>query len=236
MNRGKLSGIIYLENESTIGAFTEDHLNIVQLLSTQTAISLENAKLYANLEERVIARTQDLREANEKLTLLATIDSLTNSLNRRYFLERAKQEIERTLRLKRTGIVIMMDIDNFKQVNDTYGHAVGDEALRQVASICKNNLRECDLFGRMGGEEFAILAPDVSLNEGRQLAERIRLSIKQSPVEIPPESFRITVSMGITEITQVYDSIEQLLQLADKGLYQSKELGKNRVTAYAGER
>lgn len=236
VNRGKLSGIIYLENESTVGAFTEDHLNIVQLLSTQTAISLENAKLYANLEERVIARTQDLREANEKLTQLATIDSLTNSLNRRYFLERSKQEIERTLKHKRTGIVIMMDIDDFKQVNDTYGHAVGDEALRQAASISKNNLRECDLFGRMGGEEFAILAPDITLEGGLRLAERIRLSIKQTPIEIARESFHITVSIGITVITQDHNTIEQLLQLADKGLYQSKELGKNRVTAYTGER
>ena len=235
VNRGKLSGIIYLENESTIGAFTEDHLNIVQLLSTQTAISIENAKLYANLEERVIARTQDLREANEKLTQLATIDSLTNSMNRRYFLERCKQEIERTLQHQRTGIVIMMDIDDFKEVNDTYGHAVGDEALRQVASISRNNLRECDLFGRMGGEEFAILAPDITLDGGLQLAERIRLSIKQTPITMSQASFQITVSIGVTLITPAHNSIEQLLQLADKGLYLSKELGKNRVTAYTGE-
>jgi len=235
VNRGKLSGIVYLENKSTIGAFAEDHLNTVQLLTTQTAISLENAKLYANLEERVVSRTQDLREANEKLTLLATTDSLTNSLNRRYFLERSKQEVDRALRFNHSGVVIMMDIDNFKKVNDTYGHAVGDEALRQVASISKRNLREQDLFGRMGGEEFAILAPESTLNEGLQLAERIRLSIAQTAIQIPPESFQITVSIGITVITQAYDSIEQLLKLADKGLYLSKETGKNRVSAYGGE-
>jgi len=234
VNRGKLSGIVYLENESTIGAFAEDHLNTVQLLSTQTAISLENAKLYANLEERVISRTQDLRKANEKLTLLATIDSLTNSLNRRHFLEKSKQEVERALRFKRSAVVIMMDIDNFKEVNDTYGHAVGDEALRQVASISKSNLREQDLFGRLGGEEFAILAPESTLNEGIQLAERIRHSIEQTVIQVDPESFQITVSIGITVITQTDDSIEQLLQLADKGLYQSKENGKNRVSSYGG--
>jgi diguanylate cyclase (GGDEF)-like protein len=235
VNRGKLSGIVYLENGTTIGAFAEDNLNIVQLLTTQTAISLENAKLYANMEERVISRTHELKKANEKLTLLATTDSLTNLLNRRHFLERSKQEIERALRLKHSGVVIMMDIDNFKEVNDTYGHAVGDEALRQVANISKRNLRECDLFGRMGGEEFAILAPDITRNEGLQLAERIRLSIKQTPIKIPSDSFNITVSIGITVITQDYNSIEQFLQLADKGLYQSKEHGKNRVSTYGGE-
>ncbi|WP_250658691.1 diguanylate cyclase [Alkalimarinus coralli] len=233
VNRGKLSGIVYLENESTIGAFAEDHLNTVQLLSTQTAISLENAKLYASLEERVASRTQDLREANEKLTLLATTDSLTNALNRRHFLERSRQEVERALRFNRLAIVIMMDIDNFKEVNDTYGHAAGDEALRQVASISKRNLREQDLFGRMGGEEFAILAPENSLNDGIQLAERIGRSIEQTPIQIPPDSFQITVSIGITVVTQASNSIEQLLQLADKGLYLSKENGKNRVTAYS---
>jgi len=128
----------------------------------------------------------------------------------------------------------MMDIDNFKEVNDTYGHAVGDEALRQVASISKSNLREQDLFGRLGGEEFAILAPESTLNEGIQLAERIRHSIEQTVIQVPPESFQITVSIGITVITQTDDSIEQLLQLADKGLYQSKENGKNRVSSYGG--
>jgi diguanylate cyclase (GGDEF)-like protein len=235
VNRGKLSGIVYLENESTIGAFSEIHLNTVQLLSTQTAISIENAKLYANLEDRVISRTQDLREANEKLTFLATTDSLTNSLNRRHFLERSKQEVERALRFKHSGVVIMMDIDNFKKINDTYGHAVGDEALRQVASISKSNLHDQDLFGRMGGEEFAILAPESTLEEGLQLAERIRHSIHQTTIHVPPESFQITVSIGITAITQTNDSIEQLLQLADKGLYLSKETGKNRVSAYNGE-
>jgi diguanylate cyclase (GGDEF)-like protein len=235
VNRGKLIGIVYLENKSTIGAFSEENLNTVQLLTTQTAISLENAKLYANLEERVISRTQDLREANEKLTLLATTDFLTNSLNRRHFLERSKLEVERALRFNHSGVVIMMDIDNFKKVNDTYGHAVGDEALRQVASISQSNLREQDLFGRMGGEEFAILAPESTLDEGLQLAERIRRSIAQTAIQVPQESFQITVSIGITVITQAYDSIEQLLQLADKGLYLSKETGKNRVSAYGGE-
>jgi diguanylate cyclase (GGDEF)-like protein len=129
----------------------------------------------------------------------------------------------------------MMDIDNFKKVNDTYGHSVGDEALRQVALICKNTLSEHALFGRMGGEEFAILVPEITLEQGVQLAERIRLSIAQTAIQIPPESFQITVSIGITAITQTYNSIEQFLQLADKGLYQSKETGKNRVSVYGGE-
>jgi diguanylate cyclase (GGDEF)-like protein len=87
----------------------------------------------------------------------------------------------------------------------------------------------------MGGEEFAILAPESTLDEGLQLAERIRLSIAQTEIQVPPESFQITVSIGITVITQAFDSIEQLLQLADKGLYQSKETGKNRISAYSGE-
>lgn len=232
INRGKLSGIIYLENDSTIGAFTEDHLNTIQLLSTQMAISLENAKLYASLEERVIARTRDLKEANEKLTLLATTDSLTNSLNRRHFWESAIREVDRARRFKHPAIIMMMDIDDFKQVNDTYGHAAGDEALRRVASISRNSLREQDLFGRIGGEEFAVLAPESNLEEGFQLAERIRLSIAQNVIEINRESFQVTVSIGITLVTPASESIELLLQRADKALYQSKENGKNQVTTF----
>ena len=233
INRGKLSGVIYLENDSTIGAFTEENLNTVQLLSTQTATSLENAKLYANLEERVIARTRELREANEKLTLLATTDSLTDSFNRRHFFERAKQEVERSLRFSRSAVVIMMDIDDFKAINDTYGHGAGDEVIRQVASITKSNLREQDLFGRIGGEEFAIMAPESNLEDGLKLAERIRYSIEQTAVLFSNESFQVTVSVGITALVPTSTSIEQLLQLADKALYQSKHDGKNKVYSYS---
>ena len=233
--RGKLSGIIYLENDSTIGAFTENHLNTIQLMSTQMAISLENAKLYASLEERVVARTQDLEEANEKLTLLATTDSLTNSLNRRYFWESANKEVERAKRFQRPATVIMMDIDNFKQVNDTYGHAAGDQALRHVASICKNNLRGQDLFGRIGGEEFALLSPENGLQEGIQLAERIRQSVESKVIETSNGNIQVTVSIGLTAVTQNSSSIDQLLQLADEALYQSKQNGKNQVNTNTAE-
>ena len=235
INRGKLSGIIYLENDSTTGAFTEENLNTVQLLSTQTATSIENAKLYANLEERVIARTRELREANEKLTLLATTDSLTNSFNRRHFFERAKQEVDRTLRFSRSAVVVMMDIDDFKAINDTYGHGAGDEVIRQVANITKSNLREQDLFGRVGGEEFAIMAPESNLQDGLKLAERIRHSIEQTAIIFSNETFQVTVSIGITVLSPTSTSIEQLLQLADKALYQSKHSGKNKVYSYPAD-
>ena len=229
VRNGKVTGLVYLENNSTAGAFTQDHLNTVMLLASQTAISLENAALYANLEARVAIRTQELNEANTKLTLLATTDALSGAFNRRHFLEMATEEIQRAKRYSRPLIVMMIDIDFFKKVNDTYGHAAGDSAIKQVASICQNSLREQDLFGRLGGEEFAVLLPETKIEDGMLLAQRIRSTVESRVIEQDPHRFSVTLSIGVSGLSESNSTIDLLLQLADEALYTAKKTGRNRV-------
>lgn len=229
IGRGKIIGIIYLENNISRNAFSEKHLETIKLLASQTAISIENASLYATLEERVRERTSELDVANSQLTKLATTDSMTNALNRRHFLELANQEILRAKRYGRALMVMMLDIDLFKKVNDTYGHAAGDEVIVAVASACREILREQDIFGRFGGEEFAILAPETLQEEGFRLAERIRSHIESLVFPSFPDGFNITLSIGLSRPMQPTTTIDQLLHQADTALYKAKEKGRNRV-------
>ncbi|WP_416397373.1 diguanylate cyclase [Allohahella sp. A8] len=229
LSRSTILGMIYLENSLTRNAFTPEHMQTIQFLAAQTAISLENASLYSNLEARVEQRTRELNEANAKLTYIATTDSLTQAYSRHHFLELATQELHRTLRFNRPLVIMMIDIDHFKRINDTYGHAVGDKALLMVASIIRQGLRDLDIFGRLGGEEFAVLAPETTLEEGLQLAERIRALVEKTAIESPPHSFHLTISIGLSAALGPNATIVSLLQQADKGLYKAKRKSRNRV-------
>ncbi len=229
IGRGKVIGIIYLENNISSNAFSTKHLETIQLLASQTAISIENTSLYASLEERVEERTRHLNEANRQLTMLATTDSLTSALNRRHFLELASKELLRAKRYERPLVVMMLDIDLFKSVNDTYGHKVGDDVIVAVASACREILREQDIFGRFGGEEFAILVPETTQEDGFRLAERIRSQIESITFPSFPDGLNITLSIGLSGPMQPTTTIDQLLHQADTGLYKAKAKGRNRV-------
>ncbi|GAA3973861.1 diguanylate cyclase [Allohahella marinimesophila] len=229
LRRSTILGMIYLENSLASNAFTPEHMQTIQFLAAQTAISLENASLYSHLEARVAQRTRELNEANEKLTYLATTDSLTQAFSRHHFLELATQELHRTLRFNRPLVIMMIDIDHFKKINDTYGHAVGDQALLMVASIIRQGLRDLDIFGRLGGEEFAVLVPETTLEEGLQLAERLRALVEKTAIESPPHSFHVTISIGLSAALGPDATIISLLQQADKGLYKAKRNARNRT-------
>lgn len=165
----------------------------------------------------------------EKLMFMATTDELTGLYNRRYFLESAKKELKRAQRYDHHFSFMMLDIDHFKKINDTFGHAVGDLALRHLASIMNNSLREVDIKGRLGGEEFCILLPGTKLDNAVLLAERMRKKIENTPFNNYDKAITFTVSIGVTAYSSGIKNIDELLIIADDGLYEAKALGRNCV-------
>lgn len=179
---------------------------------------------------------EKIRRLNDGLRQLAITDYLTNLYNRRYFMQRGAEEFKRSMRNKQPLSLLMLDVDHFKNVNDTYGHEAGDMALQQVAAVLKFNLRETDILGRIGGEEFAVLLPDTKLDAAAMLAERICRSVESSLLSMPGQSLTIslTVSVGVAELSGVMSGIDDMLRHADSALYHAKHDGRNRVMAYNG--
>jgi diguanylate cyclase (GGDEF)-like protein len=127
----------------------------------------------------------------------------------------------------------MIDLDHFKKVNDEYGHVVGNKILAAFAAICKKNLRKADIFGRLGGEEFAIILPETDILGGRRYAERLRAIIEKSDIKIGHKTFHITVSIGVTKLLLHQDSFETALKRADDTMYKAKRKGRNQVVIAA---
>ncbi len=152
-------------------------------------------------------------------------DPLTRVFNRRKILHELEKEYERSKRFKQPLSILMIDIDHFKRVNDTYGHLVGDLVLQKVAKVIKNSIRKIDLVGRYGGEEFLVILPGTPLQGAVRVAERIRKKIEE---ENFPIVGHITVSVGAAELRE-YDDIESLIHRADEKLYEAKKSGRNRV-------
>jgi diguanylate cyclase (GGDEF)-like protein len=167
--------------------------------------------------------------ANVELKRLATTDSLTGAFNRRHFLELATKEVARMRRYRHAVSCMMIDIDHFKNVNDTYGHHVGDQAIVAAAKVARAALRTEDVFGRLGGEEFAAMLPVTALAKAEQVSQRLRLSIAaiRLPTDFAELSF--TVSIGLVEISGEGESFEQALKRADEALYEAKHRGRNQV-------
>jgi diguanylate cyclase (GGDEF)-like protein/PAS domain S-box-containing protein len=160
----------------------------------------------------------------------ARIDHLTGVNNRRHFMGQAELELSRAIRYNKPLSLYMLDIDFFKKVNDSYGHKIGDLVLIKLAEVCRQTLREVDIIGRFGGEEFVILLPETDLVEATEVAERLKESIAKS--KVPLESglpLHFTVSIGVTSLVSKDENLDVLLNLADKALYQAKEQGRNRV-------
>jgi len=180
----------------------------------------------------VITDITERKRMEHQLLQLAITDDLTQTLNRRAFFAAAEQELERTARYGGPLSVVMMDLDHFKTVNDTYGHAVGDQALRVAATAIRATLREVDMFGRLGGEEFAALLPETSLAGAAEVAERLRLAIASAAIPLGPNQppLYLTTSLGVAERQPNELSVDQVLARADSALYLSKARGRNRVT------
>lgn len=176
---------------------------------------------------------RDLSERKSKEQQLyekATIDDLTQVFNRHHTYQLASQAIEKAQRYNTTLSAIMLDIDHFKQVNDTYGHPTGDKVLTQLAKLIRDQVRKADIVGRVGGEEFFILLPEVSVEEAHAMAERIRSSVERKSWQATGVKKGISISLGVTEYNN--DNLESLIAKSDKSLYYAKENGRNRAVKY----
>jgi diguanylate cyclase (GGDEF)-like protein/PAS domain S-box-containing protein len=182
----------------------------------------------------VISNIDERRRLQADLERQARTDSLTGANNRRHFLELAEAEINRAGRYGSALSVLMIDVDFFKAVNDTHGHAAGDLVLCRLTDICRAGLRETDPIGRMGGEEFAVLLPETDLAGGVDVAERLRAKIAATSVAQPQgPPLRFTVSIGVATFKDRDGSLDGLLRAADDALYKAKRGGRNRVCAQA---
>jgi urea transport system substrate-binding protein len=171
----------------------------------------------------------ELREANERLQHLATTDSLTEVSNRRHFLQQAQDEMQRMRRHRRPAAMFMLDLDHFKALNDRHGHDAGDKVLIEASSRIRQLLRGHDLFGRMGGEEFAGLLPETDITAAFAVAQRVRESIAAIRLKIGNDTVTVTCSIGMSAVIAETDTPESALKRADAALYNAKQAGRNRV-------
>ncbi len=193
-------------------------MEIAAAMAKQVSVALDNAQLIKDLEN------------------LATTDGLTRLYNRRHFMERAESEFERSRRYQRELSVLLLDADHFKHVNDDHGHETGDRVLRVLAGACRQSLRQLDVIGRYGGEEFVVLLPETSAALAAETAERLRREIEQLRVPSPVGEIHVTVSIGVATAGPATESVAALINEADRALYEAKRGGRNRVAVAAGGR
>ncbi len=176
-------------------------------------------------------RTTERSEANASLEETARRDALTGLLNRRGFLELAQREVVRARRGKTALSIVLLDIDHFKRVNDSHGHAVGDETLRVLSGVLVASVRNQDLVGRWGGEEFVLLLPETSVAGAAMVAEKIRRSVAEQVQQTGAKPPPVTVTLGVTELGDSR-SLDEAVHRADVALYQGKAAGRNRVVEF----
>ena len=192
------------------------------------ALNIKLNEANRKLEDKVTKRTEELERSYEKLKLASQTDPLTNLLNRRTCEEKFKYEIDRYQRTKVPFSIILGDIDHFKNINDTYGHNVGDYVLVEVAKILSQTSRKTDINFRWGGEEFLILLPDTELEGGIIVGEKIREKIEAFEFEYEGEQLCVTISLGVSEYEEE-QFMEDCLKVADERLYDAKKAGRNRL-------
>ena len=179
----------------------------------------------------VLSLVYQLAEAKAALVTMSETDPLTGVGNRRLFVARARQAVTEAVLMQTPLSIVLIDLDHFKRINDTHGHAVGDNALIMVATVCRNGLRGTDVFCRWGGEEFIALLPATSIADACVLAERLRANVVSTPVEGVPHE--ITISLGVAELSNGTETPDQVIANADRRLYRAKEFGRNRVEPVA---
>jgi diguanylate cyclase (GGDEF)-like protein/PAS domain S-box-containing protein len=193
--------------------FSESDLSLLDNFAITATAALQNATLYAEVQR------------------LATMDTVTEQFNRRKFFELGELEIRRMRRFHNALAAIMLDLDNFKEINDTHGHGAGDQVLRAVAHRCRASIRMVDILGRYGGDEFAILLPGADLAEAHEIAERIRQTVAQTVIPTDRGAVAISISLGVAQAQQDMESLSVLLGRADAALYSAKQAGRNQVIA-----
>lgn len=202
----------------------------------QLETAQRNAEIYRLRNVELQREIQERERAETILARLAMLDPLTGLYNRRQFFASSTDELDRAVRFQHPLSALMMDVDHFKQVNDRFGHLVGDQVLGQVAETIRSGLREMDIIGRFGGEEFAVVLPRTDANSGLVVADRIRQSIAEREFSSGSERFHVTVSIGVADrAAGPGDNLDALLRRADQALYAAKQAGRNKTIAFGGE-
>jgi diguanylate cyclase (GGDEF)-like protein len=186
-------------------------LPILSIFAKQIGVSLERARLFQEVQS------------------LALTDPLTSLQNRRSLFELGRVEFSRALRMDRPFCCMMLDVDHFKLINDDYGHPTGDQVLQELATRCKNSVREGDLIGRYGGEELMVLLPETDRETALQVAERLRISIEETSIKVLNGEVHVTVSVGVAAKDEYTTDLEILIARADQAMYIAKHKGRNCV-------
>ena len=206
------------------------NLTITPLLGTDGEVSHVCVLIYD--VTNIAANRRHLERVNQQLAELSQTDSLTGVANRGHWDNCLQDEFARVRRYKETASVILLDIDHFKSVNDNYGHQVGDEVLRQVTAIIEAQLRDTDIVGRYGGEEFAILLPKTAAQQALVLSERLRNAVAENVFDCGAHQLKVTISLGIAELDYSHDDSAKSIEAADLALYQAKNNGRNRSVLF----
>jgi diguanylate cyclase (GGDEF)-like protein/PAS domain S-box-containing protein len=180
----------------------------------------------------VLVDVTERKRMIEEMCRLARTDSMTGMWNRGYFMELAGRELSRARRSGGELSIIMLDVDHFKAINDTHGHDVGDVALMELARVIGESVREVDVAARLGGEEFAVMLPDTSVEDACAVAARIARAVRRAAVDSPRGPVSMTVSMGLASLEESGDSLDSLLKFSDIALYAAKKNGRDRVETY----
>lgn len=199
-----------------VGGLEKDALEKFIIVARQFSLEMEKAQLY------------------ETVQALAITDGLTGVFVRRHFIEKFKEELERSSRHRSKTSFMMIDLDHFKEMNDRFGHLMGDAMLKDVARVLKQNVREIDLVGRYGGEEFCVFLPETDKAGASVVAERLRSSVSFQEFMIYDEIVKATISVGVSTFPDDSKKINELIEFADKALYKAKAEGRNRVVSFTG--
>ena len=222
VGKGNLNAFVEINSHDEMGVLAKTFNQMVgDLKQTHRILDERNQVLNLEIEKRKLIE--------KELQQQATTDPLTGILNRRAFFDKARRELLRSIRYHRKVSVLMLDIDHFKEINDSHGHQGGDEILKLFAKEAANPLRTSDLIGRIGGEEFAIILPETDSGKALKIAERIRQLIQKIDASIGQKAVHFTVSVGVSEVAKGEKEISAALNRADIALYRAKDLGRNRV-------
>ena len=205
---GEFLGVLFVFSDQT---FTPNDLNLLGLFASHAGAAIRNARMHSQLRE------------------LAIRDPMTGIFNRRHFFELADAIFDHSRRYNRPLAALVFDADHYKDVNDTYGHLVGDEVLKQITARCSALIRQADIFGRYGGEEFVIVMPETGLTGALKMAERLRAAVADPPYETEKGAVLATISLGVARSRRSTPTLLELLGEADAALYRAKDAGRNRV-------
>ncbi len=215
---GQTIGVLNVADKAGGEPFTPDDLDLLTSIAAYTTVAVQRSEYYHRSEE---------------LKRISITDSLTGLLNRRYFQERLAEEIERFKRHKLPFSLIMMDIDDFKRLNDTHGHLVGDEALVNITRAVRGSIRAIDVAARYGGEEFTVILPQTSKKAARTMANRIGQAVARTPIlSTKGDTVHLTMSLGVASFPDDAQALDDLLRHADQALYEAKRRGKNQAVVY----